>query len=566
MRSPGFRPFVKRHQHILYVLAFLAPIIFLISPFFPHGIIKTFDGPEHLFRIAAIHQSLIDGDFPASWASHLAYGFGTPVFLFNWTLPYYLAQPFLVHFSVIDSLKIVEASAVVASFFTMLLLLRKWFSLVPALMGAFFYCFIPHRIYLLYTSGSLGENVSFILWPLVILSVVLLSEKKYRFGFMLGSVSFALLMLTHQVMFLLVTPFWFCLMLAYAIALKNRKIFAYGLGSWIAGLLLTAFFWVPAILEKGYIHIDENTGWVYVGDLLPFRILLLEPGYYQLTGDQWFMHIYGFGWIALATPILWIFAYAKLLLHWDSKHRTALLTGLISIGFMALSLFLVTKPSLFLWRIIPLLPSIIYPYRFEALALFTASILFAGFIAKIKPPWFLTALILVAIVILTYPAIPFTNPRIDWPDVHFYYGDSTSDMSGEFLPKWSDAEHFFGDNRWQRYALGRITRGNGTVSSMVKRSSWVSFSVHAITPVTVTINQLYFPGWQVTANGKVLPIGKNSQGEMTILLSPGMHEVRATYVGTGLAHVTQLLSLVALCVFAAIACIPHCRARRHHAG
>lgn len=196
----------------------------------------------------------------------------------------------------------------------------------------------------------------------------------------------------------------------------------------------------------------------------------------------------------------------------------------------------------------PMLSSFIYPIRFEALTIFCGSILIAGFLEKIKQQWIFVVALSLAIILLNYPSIPFFAERINWPDKHFYYGDSTSDATGEFLPKWSNTHHFFDDTRWERQPLARIISGKAIISAMQKTSNSAHFIVDSSTVTTVIVNQLYFPGWVITTNEGSLPIRITNEGEMQISLPVGHYVVHAQFTTTPIRTVSRLISFMTVVI------------------
>jgi hypothetical protein len=497
-----------------------------------------------MFRIAAFHHALIDGDLLPGWAGFLSYGWGSPVFLFNWSLPYWLAQPpVFLGASIVDALKIVEGGALVGSFVTMLLFLRSRFRLLPSLVGALAYAWAPFHIYLHYRAGALGMEVALILWPMVLFTIARIEEKK-RHAVLWAALAFALLMLTHQVMFLMILPFWLYLALIHAYAHPNPKQFVFQLFISLAlGLGLAGYFWLPAIVEKKFINIDTQTGLTYQRDFLPLWILFLQPGFAQAAGDNWFKHIYALGWAHIGAVVLWLTTLRKKI-H-EAPGVARLTWG--AFGFFLLSVFLITPLSSVLWQTIPLLSSFIYPVRFEALSILTASILLAAFLDRFKNPYLLSLLCATVIILINFPAIPLKAERIRWPDTHFYYGDSTSDQ-GEYLPRWADAAHFFGDNRWERHPPVRAERGAATVSDVVKTSSSVSFTIKTEEPIDLVINQLYFPGWNIRVDGQSVPVTVTPEGEMGFSVQKGAHAVEARFGKTPIRQLGGWISLISLVV------------------
>ncbi len=524
---------VHLFRFLFFILSSILIIYPLLSPLFTTGIPWTYDGDLHQFRMAGFHSAIKDGQIPPRWSSMLSYGWGSPVFNFNWSLPYWLSEPFLfAGWSTTAAQKMVVASAIPLSYLTMFAFLALWLGFWPAIAGSTIYIWANFRIYLLYTSGASGMEVGFIFWPLLFLPVLLIEKRKYVSAFLLTSTATALIMLSHQVMFLMIQPLFWSFVILRQFQVKHRSIFLKTICSFGIGLLISAYFWLPAIAEKQYIHIGETVH-NYVAEFLSPLILFLQPGLFTLPGDNLWKYIYGTGWIVLLVVGISIIRF---IVRRDSVR-------LLFIVFFILAEFLITPYSLLFWKIIPLLPQFIYPVRFQALALFCASIL-TGFLLKknkYAPQWSLILIIL--ILILNIRMIPQNPKRTNWNDEYYFYGDSTSDMYGEFLPKTTNSQHFFATpSRYERHDIGRIISGNGTISNTEKRSSSASFSVHAQSDVTVVLNQLDFPGWTVRANDMPVTIKPNTYGEMLFTLPPGLYQIEAAFNNTPIRSIGNVLS------------------------
>lgn len=522
----------------------------IIQPLFPEGIPVTFDGYNHMVRIAQFHQALLDGNIPPSWSSGLAYGWGSPLFLYNWTLPYWLAEPFLLlGMTVTESLKMVKGLSVIASFFTMFVLLKTLFSLWPSIAGATLYTWAVFRIYLLYTSGAIGMEVALIFWPLIFIPVLMARKASDGRIVLFGAVSIALVMVTHQVMFLMMLPLWVGFVVLSALQMNQGKRYVIFCFSFLFyGLLLSSFFWVPAFAEKSLINIDR-TATNFRRDFIPMGVLLLQPGFLERTGEDWWKHVYAIGWphvgASVAAIILAFFSWLYRYKRFRSRDIHSFRLFVLFSCFFLLGIFLITESSEVLWEYIPLLPSFIYPIRFQALVIFCSSVLVAYVLHQMKRPFWATLIVIAFTLLFNIRALPQNPERTHWPDAHYFYADSTGDMMGEYLPKWAQPERFFGPRRWDRYPAVRLAEGAATINGIVKKTTSVFFSTEVTTPAKFIINQHYFPGWTVKANDHDMPITVSPSGEMVIALPPGKQDVRAVFTYTPLRKLFVLISVLA---------------------
>src|SRR6185369_6183787 len=105
---------------------------------------------------------------PPRWAGNLNFGYGTPIFIFYYPLPGYLASLFHsggLSFETIFKL-IIGASSLLApvSFY---LWARLLFKKESALIGALLYGLAPYHFLDLYVRGDVAEMMAFVFVPLV---------------------------------------------------------------------------------------------------------------------------------------------------------------------------------------------------------------------------------------------------------------------------------------------------------------------------------------------------------------------------------------------------------------
>src|SRR3989344_5265294 len=180
----------------------------------------------------------------------------------------------------IDSVKLVFFFSIFLSGLTMFVLAKELWGKLAGLTSALFYMTLPYRAVDVYVRGALAESFSFVWLPLILWSFYKLSNlqeqsdyKLYRrksTNYTLLSATFlALLMITHNLIFL---PFMLILPIyLFFLFLKTseKKLFAFNcLLSTVLALGLSAFFWIPAILEKKFTLVDQ----LLLTNLADFRI------------------------------------------------------------------------------------------------------------------------------------------------------------------------------------------------------------------------------------------------------------------------------------------------------
>jgi uncharacterized membrane protein len=234
---------------LLCILLFIPTL-----PLFHTGLPLTHDGSDHVARIANFYLSLSEGTLIPRWAENLNWGYGHPILMFLYPLPSYMASFFhVLGLSFVDSTKAVFGVTFILSGLTMFLWLKTFVRKDAAFLGALLYCFAPYRFVDLYVRGAIGEHVAFMLVPLVCYFILKTSravDKKFLVG---GAFSLALLILSHNAVSLMALPFILLYIVFLFFQTEHRKYFLVSSSFIIVlGFLLSAFFWVPAVLEAKY--------------------------------------------------------------------------------------------------------------------------------------------------------------------------------------------------------------------------------------------------------------------------------------------------------------------------
>jgi hypothetical protein len=527
----------------------------LIWPWVSPGTIDTFDANLHLFRLAAFHESILQGVIPPRWSSSLAYGWGSPVLHFNWSLPYWMAEPLLfLGLPLTHAYSAVVIISIVGIFISTYMLCRFWFDHWSGLAAAMVTTWALYVLYTIFISGAIGMLVGVVFWPLIFLSVLLSAKNRSQIGFIVGLCSFTGLILAHQVMFLMILPLVFSFGIGMQVVYKGSRVIRTLMASFIGGLGVTAYFWLPAIMEKQYINIGKTVS-DFRANFIPPSVLFTQPNLYELSGNAWWQrvygsHMYGLGWVTIIIVLVAFIRFIQINNNPSGQKGLKEVPMFYLFGaFFLLSLLLMTPYSEFLWKSIPMLSAFIYPTRFYFLALFCAGIL-TGFVVHSFRRKILVSLMIIGFTIgLNLYAIPRELTRIVRSDTWYFSGDSTTDVWGEFLPRSASKAHISGAEPWRHFPAVRVHNGSATLRTIVKQTSQITWSVQADTDTELIINQHYFPGWVVSDGKSDIPIIVTETGEMLIRVQPGVHRLTATFTNTPIRSAANVISLISVALF-----------------
>ncbi|MDP3733065.1 MAG: 6-pyruvoyl-tetrahydropterin synthase-related protein, partial [Candidatus Daviesbacteria bacterium] len=407
-----------------------------LIPFFNTQFFYTQD---YIFiaRLQQMSKALSDGYFPVRWVGDLR--FGEPLFNFYAPLPYYLGA--LIKFFGINYIWVAKILFILSSFLsaaTMYLLCRKLFSQKSAFLAVALYTWAPYRAVDLYVRGALSEAFAFVFFPLIFYTSLQLSQKVTFARISFLSLSLAGLFLTHNVTTLIFLPFLVLWWIYLVITGKNLKLVLPFFASFVLAVGLSAFFLLPALLEREFIQ----TKYLLVG-YFDFRAHFVA--FYQFFSTFW-----GYG-SSLWGPIDDM-SFQVGLAHWAaillvlvvgfikrSDKKMLLLTSFLFFSFF-LSIFLQHNKSAFLWEAIPLMAFIQFPWRFLAISIFIVSLLGAVALNHLK--WKSNIIFFIALVAVILINFNYFKPRNFVEDsffAKFLNTESTHrgvDLTKDYFPIW----------------------------------------------------------------------------------------------------------------------------------
>ncbi|MDP2638377.1 MAG: hypothetical protein Q8P26_04925 [Candidatus Levybacteria bacterium] len=515
----------------------------VILPFFHIGFFPTHDGEWAVVRLTDMFRALRDFQFPVRYSGELNFGYGYPLFNFAYPFPYYLGVLiYLAGAGFVDAIKTIFAGSVFLSAFFMFLASKAlWKNSWAGIISTVIYIYLPYRMVDLYVRGSIGESLSFVLFPLLIYLAVKLIKNPS--ALLVGGIAFslAILVTTHNIMTVLFMPVFIVFAMVQVI-LENKKVIKPFVLSLALGLGISAFFWIPALLEKSHILLskipiaDRDLYFVTFNQLLLPRwghgVPIDSDGFsYQLGLAQWI--------IIFAVALFLLFAFVK------GRHlfrEKAVKLAIALIALILFFIFLLFKPSELIWSNTPLLSEINYPWTALAILGFLVSLL-AGFLSKQLIGKYI---VLVASIIAVLTVFPYAKPEyyVDKGDNYYLTNGATTTSSNELMPLWVKKMPL------QRPANKvELISGQGKIENIFYNSKQVEFSINALTQSRVRINTIYFPGWKVKVDSDDVKISyTNDQGVMDVHVSRGNHVVKADFEETPLRLFSNTISLLAIIV------------------
>ncbi len=515
-------------------LLWLLLLLPAFSLLFRYGIHTMHD--PHLFRVQQFSLCAADGVFPCRWSPDSAKGYGVPMFNFYAQAPYWFTQIFITSgLSIIDSLKIVFTLSFVLSGYFMYLLARKYWGNLGGVLSSVLYVFAPYRAVDVWVRGALPEALGFVFYPLIILFMNQLWEtRKFRYAIFLA-LSLAGLLTTHNLSFLMFTPFlaayWLVLTVRSKDFFTSVRLFT---PAALLAICLTSYYWLPVIIESRLVTLSDTVSGYY-----NYKI------HFATLRELFISRYWGYGASLWAQKFLsisighlhWILAFGLGILF--AFRRPAKLTSIFYLfaGLGIFALFLTHGKSSIIWNNLPFMAYIQFPWRFLTVAVFFLS-LAGGAVSTFSGRK--TAAVIMAVALFLYA--PFFRPDI-WRSI----SDSTQ-FSGTL---WDEGRSSSLTDFWPVYGsaapsdFAPISPPN--TSLVYRKAHQYLYHVDIQSPENIMFPITYFPGWRARVGEKdysVYPSGE--LGQTTVSLPEGSHDVLLSFTDTWPRIIGNFISLLTL--------------------
>lgn len=530
--------FINKNKYLILILAIsLLPFVYLFSS---SDLVHTHDGLVHLPRIAAFFQALSDGNFPVRWAGNLNYGYGLPLFIFIYHVPYLVGSLFLLFgFSLVSAFKLSLLVSFLLSGVSMYLFAKEIFrDSQKAFLVAVAYQFAPFHLVEVLNRGSFGSIYAYAFLPLVLYFLYKLIKKYTLTNFIFTSISVFLLIWSHNSLSLLFfgVSIFFVLFFAKGIS-ALRPLVALGMG-----LVIAAFYWMPAVLEHKYTFGDLFMKDVYADHFAPLSYFF---GFNIFNNQNFFFEGVNLN-IGIFHILALIITIALLVTRKINEDRKIIY---FSLSIFVIAFFFMIEASGFIWKsdAASYLRQFQFPWRFMALIVFSTSIMLVNFLKypKFNRLYSYLGLIFFIVVYTFFMWKPVEGyDKID-QDYYWNFPLNTT-YYGETDIIWSSGPaHDYPKSRVE------IIGGQGEVDNIIVKNNQHEYDVSSESNLQVVSHVQYFPGWRVYVDGNHVPVefqDPNNRGEVTYSIPSGHHKVLVRFEESRVRFFSNILSLVSLFV------------------
>lgn len=546
--------FPKRKISLLALLLLIS--ILPIISIFRSGSYESGGFSDYLKFEISFYNSLKEGVIIPQWDELRNAGYGSPIFMFMYILPFYIMSFFhFIGFTFIDSMKILLALSFPLSGLSMYAFVKGWLGKTPAFVASVFYLFAPYHLVDLHFRTDIGEILSFVLLPIQFLSAKNIMETGSKKWIIIGAVNTLLLITSHQAISLIsiFAVFTYGITIWVLNKRKNMVHFLLFILSTTLGILISTFYWLPIIFEA------KNIFWGNYGNISfiePWTMFFYSPWRFGFLfqgpkGELSFI----VGYIHWIIIILSVILLTKKIIKKQLKSITIYLLILFFMSFFMMQG--ISKP---IWEAIPLINKFQFSYRLLLLISFFSSII-AGIVTTglIKNKKTRIILIILCFLAITTTMLNWGHRRL-LPTVNDSYLMQELTFSSPIfevtVPKWADYTHLKVVKRPTSHM--DILKGDAEIVETFRNSIKHAYIIYVYTDTTFRENTFYFPGWNLKINDKPYRIMYNKekyQGIITFSLPKGIYKVELTYSDTLINQVSKTISFLSIsCILLYVFC------------
>lgn len=525
----------------------------------------------HIYRIPVVQALWANGIPFARWLPTLNLGYGSPLFNFYPPLSAYLLTSLylLVNQQAAVAWNGLLALALVGGCVGMFSLGRWLYGAAGGVFAAALYTWSPHLVYQSYARGSSSNALAMALFPWAVWGLLAVAARPSPLSILLAAIPLALLMLAHTAASLLFLGSLLVVAGTAVLVAPSSRLPRLGavLLAVAVGLALSAFSWLPALVEIGDTRYALEAGKVAYQDYFADAFRWPEP---TVAGahNSGLPKTPGLAQIVLgvAGTVLAVLAW------WRSRGdrgrwiaAIVVVSGLMGLVTMALAL----SWSAPLWAALPPLQSLQFPWRLLdipvfCLALAGGYVLYTPFLQnrsrRATAGWLVV--VVVGWAVAFAQVLPYLYPpRIHALPIQLSLSDATAvqqqfgiygltawgEYSAATVMDWPATLPFPGaDAMIPLYAKALNTSAGLTaVGGDPWRAEWQTDLPQAET-LTLAVHD--FPGWQAWVDGERVAVGVAGDGRVQLTITPGSHQVELAFGRTPVRWLADFLTVIGLVV------------------
>jgi len=520
---------MRQHRVNLIIIAGLIVLgLVILRSFLAVGFPQTHDSFHHLARLANLNLAFHDHHFPFRWAANLNHGFGLPIFNFYYYLLELLAFiPMKLGLTIENSLKLVTIISYLGAAIVWFIYLKPKLGRLAAVAAGVFSLTAIYPLSVMLIRGAYGETLALFLLVLNFYLLDRFTIKPNRWRFLLAVGGLSAFLISHNITVIFGLP-----LLAFYFLKHWKKVWLVFVNS----IGLTLFFWLPIILERQFTYFSSIVSGSELFNHFPTltQLIYMPWGFgFSMTGSGDTMS-FTFGAIQWLIVLLAFLVKKRGFWHW---------------AFVAF-VFLALPVSGWLWRLLPILNFVQFPWR---LVLFLS--LIGSYLAAVAAKKFpkITMGLLAAATIFTVITVR-DQGHFNWPDDFYYLYPFTTTTQLEAMPKWFDTA-----KNAELYGRPEKVFSLAGQEVVTDQLTWLT-QRHSYQVTVVSDDQLferttYFPGWEVSVDGQEQEVIYENQqypGLIGYSVPVGTHQIVTTFSdSTPARKIGDMISFISIAIFTA---------------
>jgi hypothetical protein len=530
---------------ILFSVAITVPFFFsqyqMSGGLKTRQLIHTHDMAAHLKMMDQFDRSLRSGLVEPRWFSEVNNGYGSATFIFYPRIFYYLTS--LTNLAAHDwqtTLLVISIIALVCSGFAFYWLSRLFYGPVPSAIAGVLYMLMPYHQLDLYWRGAVPEYIGFVLLPLILRFAIKVAKDPSPVNYASLGFFYGIHMMTHLPVGLMYSYAMVLFALSWSYKARDPRI-TLRIGAGMAlGVILSATYWFPALIESRYIYEPAST-------IFPYHQLYIQTAIGANTFDDLIS-------LSFKLTVLLVLASALVLkarVRKDSVPGDAVEQKLwvdlwLIMGSSAL--FLCTALSYDVSRLLPKIQAAVPPFRWLSIATMFACLLLAASVEQIR--YKMPGVVRVA-------ALAFVVGFNLWLCFDGVIAGSMSNgaqmvpaslLDAGFIPAGAKMPQLLEDTpKVELEPKGGLSE----IQSWEPESRRIKVLVNQ--PSRVRLKTYNYRGWTATLDGQPAKIESDSDGIQTLDLPAGPHTIETSFRNTWPRTAGRVISLVGLAAIISLA-------------
>lgn len=509
----------------------------IVVPFFWLGMASGHDFEFHATSWLDVAAQWKEGTLFPRWAEWANYGFGEPRFIFyppfSWLLGPALSLVVPWKYVPVAFIVLVQTSAGFSAF----ALARRWIAEYAALFAAVSYSANPYALLTIYFRSDYAELLASAFFPLLILMALEITgtvENRTRSvprTVAAFAVAFAAVWLSNAPAGVLATYSAVLLFCWAAVTERSFRPLALGATALAVGFGLAAFYLIPAAYEQRWVNIEQ----VLSSGLRPnVNFLYTMVNDAEHTFFNWIASTIAIGMVVMA-GLAAISAKALRAEHGSPSEKEQVNRTLLVLAAVATVLML--RPTAVLWRILPQLRFVQFPWRWTAILAVPFSYFLAATVARRRFAWLWIAATMA--VLAGTAAFLVQETWWDAEDIRSLQGALAQGKGFEGTDEYDPTgdDHYDLPASAPRVKVLSPDENLTTADARVVTDRWVAedrqVRVTSREPLRLELRLLNYPAWEVQVNRvTVTPERTLDSAQMVIAVPTGESRVTVRFTRT----------------------------------